>query len=524
MSSTTSNKADTPPTYGNWRKPRTPGLPGLGLFGTAVALGGLALAVLAQMVGGWRAAVVCASIDVVIVLPLLYKNRSGRNGWQALTARVMWFVGRRRGQNVYRASAVRSPGRQGRSTLPGLLARSTLYDCIDSYGQPFAMLHVPATRHYSVIIQTDPQGSELVDPETTDTWVALWGRWLAELSREPHLEAASATVETAPDPGSRLAQEINTLDTDNAPDLARAMLHEARDTYQRGSPQVSGRVALTYNATRRLVEDRELFAGKRRGKKRRRSAVMSPREMAEQIGSRLPGLIRELGGTGAGGGCRAMSSGEVAELVRLAYDPAIAADLDALRAYGQESGITWANAGPVAQDEDWDALRHDSGTSITWQMVEPPRGAVQPQVLLSLLEALEGLTRKRITILYRPHDPAAAARIADSDVRTAIGRATTRKGENRAGDVLELAAARQAAAEEAGGAGLIRFGLLATATVTDPDDLPHVADLIDQAAGASRIQVRRVYAGQSAAFTAALGLGLVLSKHVAVPDIFRQYL
>ncbi len=512
-----------PRTYGNWRKPTTPGLPGLGMLGTAVALGGLVLAVLVQMVAGLLPAAVTLLVVLLLVAPLLYRNRSGRNGWQALTARVMWLLGRRRGQTLYR-SGLAGPVAYGAHTLPGLLAASTLYECVDSYGEPFAMLHVPATRHFSVVLRCDPEGSQLVDPDTADTWVARWGTWLAELPREPNLEAASATVETAPDPGSRLAREVDTLLTDGAPALARQMLTEATDTYALGSPQVHGRVALTFSATRRVVEDPELFAGRQARKAgRQRARVLTPAEMAAQIGSRLPALVRELATTGAGG-VRALTATELAQTVRTAYDPAAGPVLEAARARGEDPGIAWAQAGPVAQAEDWGALRHDSGTSVTWQMTEAPRGAVHSQVLRALLEPNNELTRKRVTLLYRPHDPSTSARIAHNDVRTALGQATMRAGEGKAAETLDLQAARQTATEEASGAGLTRFSLLVTATVTDPAQLPHVADLIDQAGGASRLQLRRVYAGQSASFAACLGIGLVLNSHVAVPAAVRQYL
>ncbi len=512
-----------PRTYGNWRKPTTPGLPGLGLLGTAVALGGLVLTVLVQMIGGLIPAAVTLLLVLLLVAPLLYKNRSGRNGWQALTARVMWLRGRRAKQNIYR-SGLAGPVAYGTHTLPGLLAASTLYDCVDSYGEPFALLHVPATRHYSVILKCDPEGSQLVDPETSDTWVARWGTWMAELPREPNLEAASATVETAPDPGSRLAREVDQLLTDGAPDLARQMFAEVTDTYALGSPQVSGRVALTFSATRRNLEDVELFAGRKAKKAgKQRARVMTPDEMAAQIGSRLPGLVRELATTGAGA-ARAMTAGELAETVRVAYDPQAGPVIEGLHARGEDPGIVWTTAGPSAQAEDWGALRHDSGTSVTWQMTQAPRGAVQSQVLRALLEPNNELTRKRVTLLYRPHDPATSAKIAYNDVRTALGNATMRAGEGRAAETLDLQAARQTAAEEAGGAGLTRFSLLVTATVTDPDQLDHVADLVDQAGGASRLQLRRAYAGQSAAFAACLGIGLVLNKHVAVPAAVRQFL
>ena len=511
-----------PRTYGNWRKPATPGLPGLGLLGTAVALGGVVLAVLVQMVTGLLPAALTLLVVAVVVCPLLYRNRSGRNGWQAATARARWLHGRRAGQHVYR-SGLAGPVAYGPHTLPGLLAASVLYECTDSYGQPFAMLHVPATRHFSVVLKCDPEGSQLVDADTSDTWVARWGSWLAELPREPNLHAASATVETAPDPGSRLAREVDTLVTDGAPDLARRMLAEVTDTYALGSPQVTGRVALTFTATRRVVEDPELLAGRAGRSAGPRARVLTPTEMAAQIGSRLPGLVRELAATGVAG-VRALTGSELAQTVRVAYDPAAGPVIEAMHARSEDPGVDWTQAGPAAHLEDWGALRHDSGTSVTWQMTEAPRGAVGSQVLRALLEPNNELTRKRVTLLYRPHDPATSAKIAHNDVRTALGRASMRAGEGKAAETLDLQAARQTAGEEAAGAGLTRFSLLVTATVTDPAQLGHVADLIDQAGGASRLQLRRVYAGQSAAFAAGLGVGLVLNSHVSVPAAIRQYL
>jgi hypothetical protein len=245
--------------------------------------------------------------------------------------------------------------------------------------------------------------------------------------------------------------------------------------------------------------------------------------MAEQIGNRLPEIMRRMSATGVGG-TRAMTVAEVAEMVRVAYDPAVATEVESLKAQGEPPGIAWDSAGPVASAEDWDYLRHDSGASITWQMVEAPRGAIQSQVLAPLLEPGKEFLRKRVTLVYRPHSPSEAARVADGDVRTMIGQATARKGEARATDSLELQAARQSAAEEAAGAGMTRFSLLLTATVGDPVGLARAVDAVEEAAGASRVVLRRCYGAQSASFAAALGVGVVLNKHVAVPDAVRAYL
>ena len=533
MPTTTTSSAPQVRTYGNWRRPRTPGLPGLGLLGTVVFFAGVVLAILGQMIAGWQAALVIVAVTVVVVAPLMVKDRSGRNAWQILTAHAAWTLGVRRGQNLYRSCLVASPvpglvpGQlPGATTLPGLLARSSMHEAVDSFGQAFALLHVPATRHYSVVLRCDPEGSALVDPETTDTWVAQWGRFLAALAREPNLVAASATVESAPDPGNRLAREVDQLIGPEAPQLSRAVLQEVAATYAKGSPQIAGRVSLTFSATRDADADKDATAGT----SAKGASVVGPGEMAAQIGRRLPGLIASLAAAGAGGGVRAMTASEVAEMVRVAYDPAIAPTVDAMTSRGQPSGITWAGAGPLAQVEGWSTLRHDSGISITSQMTDAPPGAVESTVLRSMLEPTEILTRKRVTLLYRPHDPAAKARITHADVRTAKQRATVRAGENREADSLDLDAARQAAREAARGAGLTRFALLSTATVladdveTAPGLLGKAAAVVDQAASSSEVTLRRVYGAQSASFAAALGIGIVLDSHVATPAVLRDYL
>ena len=103
------------------------------------------------------------------------------------------------------------------------------------------------------------------------------------------------------------------------------------------------------------------------------------------------------------------------------------------------------------------------------------------------------MTRKRVTLVYRPHDPVTAAQVADTDVLTAIGRAGARAGETKATESAELAAARQAAQEEAAGAGMERFSMLVTATVDDPAQLPEAARAVDRMGWVSRVTLRRCY-------------------------------
>jgi len=525
--------AHAPRTYGNWRKPTSPGLPRLGLLGTAIALGSLVLIMLVQVAAGLIAAAVCALLVCAGLAPLVWRNRADRNGWQVLAAKTAWRIGRRRRQHLY-ASSLTGPVSFGAARLPGLLASSRLLSAITAHGEQFALIHLPSTKHFAVVIRCDPQGSQLVDVETVDEWVASWGGWLAKLGHEANLEACSVTVETAPDPGSRLAAEVDAMLTGDAPALSRAMLTETAASYPHGSAAVTAYVTLTFSARRVSHSEAEgvMGTGGDRGQARRTPSVRSPEEMAAQIGRRLPLLLHQLRSVGAGTGA-AMTAAEVAETVRIAYDPAAATLLDRARAQqarrvapheASASLVGWGDAGPVAQVEAWDHLRHDSGASITWQMVDVPHGAVQSRILEQLLEADEHLARKRVTLIYRPHDPASAARVADADVRTAVGRASLRKGEVKAGESLALASARQSACEQAAGAGLTRFSMLVTATVDDPAKLAQAAEVIDQLGPACQLRLRRCYFGQAAAFTAALGVGVVLPKHVAVPEVVRDYL
>jgi hypothetical protein len=535
-----------PRTYGNWRKPTSPGLPRLGLLGTACALASLVLVMIVQIAAGLLAAGAAALVVGAGLLPLVWRNRADRNGWQVLAAKASWRWGRRRRQHLY-TSALTGPVSFGTARLPGLLANSTLLSAVTAHGEHFALIHLPSTKHYAVMIRCDPEGSQLVDTETVDEWVACWGGWLARLGHEANLEACTVTIETAPDPGSRLGTEVAQMLTRGAPALSVAVLTEVAASYPHGAAAVHAYVTLTFSARRVTRPEAEGVRAHRSGRTASFEAtratdsagVRGPQEMAAQIGRRLPLLLHQLRSAGAGTGT-AMTAAEVAETVRVAYDPAAALLLDRARARQAhrpprqsdeppEPLVGWADAGPVAQVEAWDHLRHDSGASITWQMVDVPHGAVRSRVLEQLLDADVNLARKRVTLIYRPHDPASAARVADADVRTAIGRASLRQGEGRAAESLALASARQSAAEQAAGAGLVRFSMLVTATVMtggvdDPGKLAQAAEVIDQLGPACQLRLRRCYFSQAAAFAAALGVGLVLPKHVTVPDVVRDHL
>jgi hypothetical protein len=483
-------------TYGNWRKPISPGIGRLGLLGTMILMIGLVTVVISMMISIWAGLVAVAVLGVVVA-PLVIQDRHGRTALQAATARIAWWRGRSKGSHLYRSGPLGITA-HGSHRLPGLLAPSRLVQAQDSYGRPFAMIVVPSTGHYTAVFECGADGAALVDQEQIDTWVAYWGQWLGSLSFEPGLVAASVTIETAPDLGHRLEREVNANLDPHAPELARQALTQIVRNYPAGSAQVATRVAVTY------------AAAPRPGAKRR-----TEQEMAREIGTRIPGLTTSLAMTGAGA-ARPMIPAQLAQAVRVAYDPAAQSLLDA--ADGQ--GLSWDDAGPVAAQEYWDHYTHDSGASITWGMSEAPRGEVLSGVMTGLVAPHRDIARKRVSFLYRPYDPGLAAKIVERDRKDARFRIT---GANTAArDAIAVAAADQSAREEAKGAGLTRFSMLVTATVRSVEELPTAAAAIDTLAPPARVQLRRMYGSQASAFAAALPLGIVLPDHLQVPALVRE--
>jgi len=303
-------------TYGNWRQPTSPGLLGLGAGGTVLLFVGLFVVLVMLMTGGLLQALVVAVAFGVLLLLLVTRDRHGRNVLTRTGARLGWLSARSRGLHLYRSGPL---GRTawGTHQLPGLVAATRLSEHSDSYGRRFALLFTPATKTYTVVIGTEPDGAALVDQEQVDAWVADWGHWLANLGDEPGLEAASVTIETAPDSGTRLRREVELHVSPDAPAFARAMLAEVVQRYPAGSSTVKAYVAITFAAAAR--------SGAR---------PRTPEEMGRELAARLPGLTAGLQATGAGA-AHPLTAQRLCEAVRVAYDPAAAVLIDEAHAQGE---------------------------------------------------------------------------------------------------------------------------------------------------------------------------------------------
>lgn len=484
-------------TYSHWRRPRSAGLGTLSGPATVLLFIGAPIFIVVLFVTDIWGALTVALLLAALLYGMSVTDKHGRSILTRMSGRIMWASSKRRKTNLYRSGPLGSVP-YGRNRLPGIGALTEVTEWQDSWGRPFGLIHIPFKSHFTIVLSGEPDGAALVDQSQIDVWVAHWGHFMATLGNEAGIVAASVTIESAPDHGTRLRTEVeNNLDPD-APPLSRAVLQDIVESYPRGSANVRAFIAIT-------------FSGQTREGGHRRPVEEVARDLASRIGL----IGQQLATTGAGS-IRPIGAQELCEIVRVAYDPAVASVIASQRAGGGVPPMDWADVGPVGAEASWDYYRHDSGVSRTWQMTQAPRGEVYSNVLQRLLEPSPFIARKRVTLAYRPIDPASAAVLVEEDRKTSNIRMTSTEIPSLRIQV-ERQAAEATAREEARGAGLVNFGMYVTATVRELSELPDASAAIDNLAASARLFLRPVTGSQDSAFAAALPIGLVLPEYLAVP-------
>ncbi len=486
-------------TYGGWRRSRSIGLLGLGPAATFTMLGCLVVVLVVAAVS-FRALLYVAP-------PMAMAGAAGmiRTGGvplaQVAVQRLRWWRGTRAGHTAYRAEVVLCHA--GELQLPGTLAATQLLSAEDGRGCRYGLVRDRHTGFLTATLRVVPTSTWLAEPADADQWVANWAAWLASLGYIPALRWVTVTVDTAPDPGLTLTGQIaGAIDT-AAPRGALEIIDQVVAAAPAAAADVNTWVSITFNPA---------------------ASAIQPRNIADAVtetGQSLSGLESALAACGVTVLGRARAS-DIAGMVRTAFDPAARGEVNRLRAAGLstalENQLNWSTAGPAGAEERWDCYRHDSGTSVTWAWREAPRQNVTSDVLARLLAP--GGWPKRVSLQYRPVPAQAAAAILDSEVRAAAFRHEYSRRTRRdvtARDVHDHARARQAADEEATGAGVAILGLYVTVTVTDPAQLARAAADTEAAAEYSRIRLQRLYRSQAAGFTATLPCG------VCLPELARRF-
>ncbi|NDU77990.1 hypothetical protein GWI34_36085, partial [Actinomadura sp. DSM 109109] len=434
-------------TYGGWRRRQGIGLLGLDTTSTFIALG---TAMLLVLIAATAPRLLVYLLPPAFIGGALSLVRVGGVPLARLVlARCRWRWGVWRGHTRYLAGVVIEHPRAFQ--LPGVLAPLTLLSAEDGYGGRYGIVWDRRAGLLTATLRVVPASTWLADRSDADTWVASWGGWLAALGHMPAVRWVSVTVDTAPEPGSTLADAVDRTVVDTAPEPARSIMSELVRTAPAAAADVDTRVSITFDPKASAAGPKDLF------------------EAVAELGRTLDGLASRLGGCGVSVLGRATAA-EIAGAVRIAFDPDARGEVNRLLARpNSEEILAWADAGPVAATEHTTHYEHDGGHSVSWAWHEPPRQNVRSDVLAKLVAP--GPFPKRVTLQYRALPAAAASRVLQQEVNAAAFRAQFRRRTGRdetARDSWDAARARQAAAEEAMGAGVCLVSMYATVTVTDP--------------------------------------------------------
>ena len=486
-------------TYGGWRRSRSIGLLGLGPAATLALLGSFAALILTAAFS--LQTLLYVAPPVVLAWSAGVVRVGGIPIAQLAVQRLRWWHGTRAGYTTYCAQVVLR--HTGELPLPGTLAATELLSAEDGFGSRYGLVRDRHTGYLTATLQVSPVSTWLADTEDADRWVANWAGWLASLGYLPALRWVAVTVDTAPDPGSTLMSQIAAAIDTSAPPPALEIMDELLATAPAAAADVSTWVSITFDPKAFPAQPRDIAAA------------------VAEAGQALSGLESALATCGVTVLGRARAA-DIAGIVRIAFDPAVRGEVSRLLATrigpALEEKLNWASAGPAGAEEHWDCYRHDSGTSVTWAWREAPRQVVTSEVLARLLGP--GGYPKRVSLQYRPLPAAAAAAVLDSEVRAAEFRDEYHRRTRRdatARDLHDHARARQAADEEARGAGVSLLGLYVTITVTDPAQLPRAVAEIEARADASKVRLQRLYRSQAAGFTATLPCGICL------PELARRF-
>ena len=479
-----------PRDYGGWRRRRGIGLFGLGAAGTLAVLG--ALLVLAVTATADAAALVYIAPPVIIAGGLGLARVSGEPLALAAVRRLRWQWGSARHYTSYRAAvlAEHSPG----VSMPGVLAPLALLDAEDGYGGRYGIVLDRRTGLMTPTLRVIPASIWLADRKDADVWVANWGGWLAGLGFLPVVRWVTVTVDTAPEPGSTLSDSVAAALDPAAPLAARQIMTQLVQAAPAAAADIDTRVSITFDPKAAPAAPADLMAA------------------AAEVGRVMHGLESALGTCGVTVLGRA-SAAEIAGVVRTACDPAARGEVNRILAPQQGARppreLSWADAGPMGADEQPSWYQHDSGISVTWAWHEAPRQNVTADVLARLVAP--GRYPKRVSLQYRPLPAAEATRMLEAEVNAAQFRAIYKRRTGRdetARDSHDQARVRQAAAEEAAGAGVCLVSLYVTVTVADAAELPRATAETEAAAESSRIRLRRMTYAQAAGWAATLPCGV----------------
>jgi hypothetical protein len=429
---------------------------------------------------------VALAAAVVAVLTVVPHRSHGTSLGGALVIWARTSAARRRGWTEWEGGIfTRHPRAQ---ELPGVLAPLMPLATRDGLGNPYGLLWDRRTGRLTASVRVAPVGTVLADQEQTDLWIGSYAAWQAALGYEPTIEWAAITIESAPSSGAELAHYVEQRVDPAAPVLARDTMAEIAAAHQGATADISVRVSLTFQPQR---------------------ARPTPRDDAERVAEvsrALTGLEGDLPLCGVAILGRATAA-DFTHWLRLAYDPHARAELAKMSE--EQHLLAWADSGPVKAQAHNAHYWHGSGWSTSWAMSGLPNQPVTSTVLAPLVTP--GRYHRRVSIVYQPYPADQAGEVV---TREATGSSFRREVRRRRGvdetarDRADEARARQAAEEEAYGAGVGLWGMYVSTTVEDERLLADAIADVESRARNAKLRLRQCHGWQHAGFAASLGVGI----------------
>ena len=397
--------------------------------------------------------------------------------WVPILAR--WVARTYLGQLIHRRRVI-APRPAGTLALPGDAAALREWEDPETGA---GMIHDPHAQTLTVILGVSHPAFVLLDPGEQQRRVAGWGRVLAAACRSGRIARIQVSERTLPDSGTGLAEWWRTHGTDDgswAANTYAELIDRAGPAGERHATTIS--LALDMKAAARQIRT---AGGGIRG-----AAAVLRQEMTT-----LTTALRaaELSSTGW------LTPGEVAVILRSAYDPAAAPALERHGTLGRDL----ATAGPVAVTETWERLRSDSAHHAVLWITEWPRSQVYPGFLAPLV--LTGGILRTLALHYTPVRADQAARdlrkkktelISDAAQRRKIGQIED------AGASAELDDVLQQEADLTAGHGVLRVTGLISISAPTVDELDAAVAAVEQSAIQASCETRRLVGQQAQAFTA----------------------
>ncbi|MFE3601366.1 SCO6880 family protein [Streptomyces sp. NPDC059142] len=407
-----------------------------------------------------------------------------RHGMSALSyywAKVAWTRAAKYDATSYRRLLLPHPYALD---LPGVGASSTLIKAHDpTSGRPVGVVHDRATGYMTLTTLLAPGGSLMAPTGAVQSSLRTWGSVLDAMSTDEQVKGASVTIQITPGAGEALGDDVAARKDPGAPQLAKRIIDELVRTTPHATASVAPWMSVTVDP---------------------HATVTAPADLAEEVAEALrvvDGL--DLSGTGTDIERRATDI-DLRRIVRSAYDPGVFNARDA-----EFEELSWAECGPQAADDGWEEYAHDGGVSINWVLREMPRRPIPYSVLLPLLAP--GRYQRRITLSYRVLDPYEGEAVLEREISHAYQRAQATaevKGRAKYSQRADAQRAEKAAAQVAGGAQVVDWTLMVTATARSAADLPAARQELARAVKATRgIRMRSAFGAQAAVFAAGLPIG-----------------